>query len=487
MLEFILSLKKVLSFQVFIFFLLYLGLAISFYTLLGALLSVFSTKTPKEIGLLVSLDEEYELKLFLVNLCNLLNTRLPNSIVLHAEPTLYVVQGKIKLMNGKLAKGRILVIGVPLLHYLTVDQLRAILAHELAHFTGFDTLYSSFVTPAYFSLSTGKKIYAQMIAKNINELVSLVMMPQFYFICWYLELFKKIHAKISRLREIRADYIASSICGRNVFTTGLTNVIGSLPVFNKIIHSYIGLSLNKTNNIYQNLKINFNNYKDIANEAINDELKKSTLVGDLYPSLSERLKSISLISDKEATDRSARDLITYIDSYEEELSKRYLKILDLKNKITLYSDSVKIEQQNKLYKKEKYVGLWLRSVAFFIDFVIIGVVASLIIIISVILAYPDTFSGINSLVIFIIIWTSYFTIYEASYIHGTIGKKQMGIMVVDYQNQQLKPSQSFLRNLSKLFFIGFILILFDRKRQSFHDKLSKTFVVFNTASAERTE
>ena len=65
---------------------------------------------------------------------------------------------------------------------------------------------------------------------------------------------------------------------------------------------------------------------------------------------------------------------------------------------------------------------------------------------------------------------------------GTFGKKAMGIKVVDKNGERLTPGKSTARNLSKLIsfviiFLGFIWILFDKKKQGWHDKLNKTFVV----------
>jgi len=81
-----------------------------------------------------------------------------------------------------------------------------------------------------------------------------------------------------------------------------------------------------------------------------------------------------------------------------------------------------------------------------------------------------------------IIWILYCIIMESSKYQGTFGKHIMGIKVIDENGTRLSFSRSIARNISKIvsYFImalGFLWILFDKKKQGWHDKLSKTFVV----------
>jgi len=82
-----------------------------------------------------------------------------------------------------------------------------------------------------------------------------------------------------------------------------------------------------------------------------------------------------------------------------------------------------------------------------------------------------------------LIWIIYCMVLEASSLQGTLGKAAMGIKVVDENGQGLSGWHSFRRNLSKTFsyvvlVLGFIWILFDKRRQGWHDKLNRTFVVY---------
>ena len=76
----------------------------------------------------------------------------------------------------------------------------------------------------------------------------------------------------------------------------------------------------------------------------------------------------------------------------------------------------------------------------------------------------------------------YGVIMEASPFQGTIGKFIMGLKVVDVNGERLTLKHSLKRNFSKLvsysgFMIGFIWIAFSKKKQAWHDKISKTFII----------
>ena len=79
-------------------------------------------------------------------------------------------------------------------------------------------------------------------------------------------------------------------------------------------------------------------------------------------------------------------------------------------------------------------------------------------------------------------WVIYCAIMEASPRQATFGKMTMDIKVVDASGKRMTFSKSLARNLCKILskiplWLGFIWILFDKRKQSWHDKLSKTYVV----------
>jgi uncharacterized RDD family membrane protein YckC len=81
-----------------------------------------------------------------------------------------------------------------------------------------------------------------------------------------------------------------------------------------------------------------------------------------------------------------------------------------------------------------------------------------------------------------LVWILYCIFMESSDKGGTYGKQLMKIRVVDAKGSPLDLSKSLIRNLSKILsyavlFLGFIWILFDSKRQGWHDKIAKTYII----------
>ncbi len=88
-----------------------------------------------------------------------------------------------------------------------------------------------------------------------------------------------------------------------------------------------------------------------------------------------------------------------------------------------------------------------------------------------------------------LLWVVYSMFMEASNKQGSFGKHLMGIKVVDEFGNKLSVKKSILRNLSKILsylavFVGFLWIIFDKKKQAWHDKINKTYVVLTEENFE---
>jgi len=83
-----------------------------------------------------------------------------------------------------------------------------------------------------------------------------------------------------------------------------------------------------------------------------------------------------------------------------------------------------------------------------------------------------------------LIWLLYCIILESSMLQATFGKRIMGMKVIRENGEKIDFKFALIRNMTKLLsaiiiFIGFFWILFDKKRQGWHDKIAKTLVVEN--------
>lgn len=135
-----------------------------------------------------------------------------------------------------------------------------------------------------------------------------------------------------------------------------------------------------------------------------------------------------------------------------------------------------------------YSGAFRRLFAFMIDcVVIIGAYMLLALILgfavfsSPLLALPMFglwyFGGM-----FCFAWL-YFAIFESSKWQATVGKRVLGLKVVDLEGNRVGFWRATARYFSKLLsrfilMIGFLMIFWTKKKQALHDKIASTLVIF---------
>lgn len=84
--------------------------------------------------------------------------------------------------------------------------------------------------------------------------------------------------------------------------------------------------------------------------------------------------------------------------------------------------------------------------------------------------------------VFSLSYKMYYAMWESSRSQATPGKMALGIKVVNMSGEKLSFGKAILRNLLKFFSsalidIGFLMVLWDPKKQALHDKIAKTAVV----------
>ena len=132
----------------------------------------------------------------------------------------------------------------------------------------------------------------------------------------------------------------------------------------------------------------------------------------------------------------------------------------------------------------KYAGFWRRLAADFID-------KTILIVCSLFLDFSQ-FGSPNSknesefwgriITYYIILSFLYCTVMESSRYQGTLGKIALGIIVTDLNGNKVSWEQAVKRHISKLLsyttiFIGFFIGGFTNKRQTLHDKVSRSLVI----------
>ncbi|MBO0912099.1 MAG: M48 family metallopeptidase [Acidobacteria bacterium] len=157
-----------------------------------------------------------------------LNEPLPKEVFLIPEMNAFVIdRGGIMGFGSR----RVMGIGLPLVAVLNVDEFRAVLAHEFAHYYSGDT-------------RLGPIVYRtrQTMIRTIKNMASLSGAMRFavaqilhIFVMWILQGYWALYFRatqwISRRQEYRADELACHIAGAESLIGGLVKIHGGAAAF----------------------------------------------------------------------------------------------------------------------------------------------------------------------------------------------------------------------------------------------------------------
>ena len=127
----------------------------------------------------------------------------PDQVVAGIDDNFFVTQTPVTVAgkDGTTKKftGKTLFVSLSLLKKLPGREADAVLLHELAHFSGEDTLYSQRISPLLMRFQNYLEgLYAGVVAR-----------PVFYFAVLFRALYEISLGKLSRQREFRADRLAA--------------------------------------------------------------------------------------------------------------------------------------------------------------------------------------------------------------------------------------------------------------------------------------
>lgn len=306
---------------------------------LAGIIRALTGNTPFMPALMIDFETEPGLVAFIRDLCGHMDTRMPDSIVLHADANFLIQKGPVRVFNGE-ARGRVLALGLPVIGFISVNELRAILAHELAHFTGNDAIFSSAVLPVYTKLASAIEKMDRMLGvnpdgtvarRNIGCMATPMVLPWLVLgIHWWA--FHRFNIRISRLRESRADVVAAFVCGSVSLSSALRKVGGLRRAFQVIFdRDFAGELVNgrSVNNYCSRLRDAIPDLDALitAQEALGMKGSESSV--DTHPALEERLRGIPVTAEGFADSRPAAGLLLKIQEYEEQVTRYFsLSLVD---------------------------------------------------------------------------------------------------------------------------------------------------------------
>ena len=141
-------------------------------------------------------------------------------MVVGLDPIFFATSAKVQLFDRpELLKGETLYISLPLSRVLTLEEIVAVLGHELGHFRGNDTIYSLRFVPLYAGM--GSSIDSLSAAGRSATLFHLMVLPASAVIGFMLGLFAKNERKASRIRELAADQASLEVAPLGAFGPAL--------------------------------------------------------------------------------------------------------------------------------------------------------------------------------------------------------------------------------------------------------------------------
>ncbi len=214
---------------------------------------------------------------------------------------------------GLRPRRRVLVLGLPLLHVLSVEELRAVLAHELAHLSRGDAALAFVVSQFLDSLDQSIEVGAKFRWGWLNPCVMFAWLVRSGF--------RLLSCPLSRHQEHRADALAASICGSDVVAQSLQNAALVQPIFREVLCHFDPVVMHD-GNLYQFFSAAWTS----LDESLKDEMKESlvdderTELFDPHPTLQSRLKRLDQFPPHRDPDRRpARRLLTNRKSLEQAL------------------------------------------------------------------------------------------------------------------------------------------------------------------------
>lgn len=228
-----------------------------------------------------------------------LGTAPPDHIIAGIDANFFVTEHPVQL-GGAVIEGRTLFISLPMLKILSVEEADAVLGHELAHFSGEDTLWSRKISPLMGKFG----LYLQNLYAGISVPIAL-------FTHAFWNLYTLSIGRRSRAREFRADQIGGSVTSPSAMKSALIKVASYCQYRAMTLNSIV-----ESNRVNAELQI-----CDVLEQGFPASLKAftsdATAAGsetphpfDSHPPLSQRLEHLGFQTAAALQEKSVHEPLT---------------------------------------------------------------------------------------------------------------------------------------------------------------------------------
>ena len=238
-------------------------------------------------GEVLTRDSAIELYDDLDQLCTKVGTEPPDQVVAGIDDNFFVTEHPVTV-NGKAYTGRTLYVSLSLLKKLQGREADAVFAHELAHFSGNDTLFSRKIGPLL--------VRYQHYLEGLSE--GVLARPVFYCAAFFRALYEVSIKKWSRAREFRADRIAAETTSPNEVAQALLRIAAYSGYRQTVegellsaehVHEKAGI-VQRVEDGFQQFAVGFAGKHDVRNLPTSHPF-------DSHPPLGQRLKALGFESN----------------------------------------------------------------------------------------------------------------------------------------------------------------------------------------------
>ncbi|NOZ40199.1 MAG: M48 family metalloprotease [Planctomycetes bacterium] len=156
-------------------------------------------------------------------ICTKVGTDLPDQLIAGIDANFFVTAQPVTVAD-KTYTGRTLYVSLSLLKKLSGSEADAVMAHEMAHFSGDDTTFAKKISPLLIRYDN----YLQALHDGV------ITKPIFYFMLCFRGLFELSLGRLSRQREFRADRIATEVASPKDLAAALLRIVAYSKYRNSI-------------------------------------------------------------------------------------------------------------------------------------------------------------------------------------------------------------------------------------------------------------
>jgi Zn-dependent protease with chaperone function len=210
----------------------------------------------------------------------------------------FVTSGPVRASHAGELQGHTLYLGAAHLPWLDAGELRGIVAHELAHFSGRDLAYSERFAPIYHGFE--RRVVSLAEYENDDWVGKIFLRPGRMVVMYALQRFRAVERHWSRVREHEADKAGAALVGARVYGTALTRAVLLETRLHQLLAA-LGPSGEVRDDVIEQLRLSI---ADTPLSDLGDHRMAHPF--DAHPVLAERLEAIGLPLDSTVQGASAR-------------------------------------------------------------------------------------------------------------------------------------------------------------------------------------